>query len=296
MSIQTITKWQSTLGEDLTKYKVKLIFGYTPYTPGRYLQDAFKRCGVNLVDKNEDISIWIESPMKSVSPEIKTMKGLKICWIHHGANRIKENMAVMGNIKPDLVLMSHSLFLADKINYQTAFFPFGVDPIFIKNNYWKNRPVDIAFVGNGGKRLKNVQYTNRCETIEKAALIAKKMKIKVDFNRRIFREDMARLYSKSKIVLNPVHNTIPSINMRLWETMGCGALSLTDYAENQDLMFKDKKHLKVIDNIEENIEWALNSEEAQRIANKGHKCVTKHHTYEHRVQLIFDLLRQIGKL
>jgi spore maturation protein CgeB len=296
MSISTITKWQSTLGEDLTKYKVKLLFGYTSYTPGRYLQDAFTRCGVKIVDKNEDISIWIESPTKPVPKEIKSMGGAKVCWIHHGANRINHNLKIIKSIKPDLVLMSHSLFLAEKINFPTAFFPFGVDPIFIKKNSWKNRPIDISFVGNGGKRAKNVQYLKRCEVIEAAASIAKKLGAKIDFNKRIFREDMARLYSQSKIVLNPIHNTIPSINMRLWETMGCGALALTGYADNQELLFEDNVHVKVIDNLAANIKWALNSKKSQKIANTAQDYVIKHHTYNHRVHLIFDLLRSIGKL
>lgn len=296
MSISTITKWKSNLNKDLTKYKIKLIFGYTNYTPGRYLQDAFKRCGIKLVNDNENISMWIESPTKTVSPEIYKMKGIKICWIHHGANRIKQNLAIINNIKPDLVLMSHSLFLAKKINYQTAFFPFGVDPIFIKKNDWDDRPIDISFVGNGGKRIKNKQYIKRCEIIEKATSIAQKLGAKVDFNRRIFREDMAKLYSRSKIVLNPVHDTIPSINMRLWETMGCGALSLTEHAINQELLFKNNKHLRIIDNLEEDLKWALNSKDVQKIATDAQNCVIKHHTYNHRVHLIFDLLKSINKL
>lgn len=104
---------------------------------------------------------------------------------------------------------------------------------------------------------------------------------------RVFLEEMAELYSSSRIVFN---NAIRrDLNMRVFEALCSGSMLLTDGSVGQEDFFKDREHLVVFndDNIEELAAYYLaHADEREAIARAGREKVLAEHTYANRVEQI----------
>lgn len=103
-------------------------------------------------------------------------------------------------------------------------------------------------------------------------------------------EEMARVYSASRIVFNrSVRN---DVNMRVFEALACGSVLMTnDLADNgQAELFKDGVHLVTYDGpaqLLERIEYYLaRGPERERIAQIGRAEVLAKHTYSHRMRRV----------
>lgn len=103
---------------------------------------------------------------------------------------------------------------------------------------------------------------------------------------RVFWDDMALLYAKSRIVFN---NAVRhDLNMRVFEALASGSFLLTDLARNsgQDELFTDGEDLGVYqdENLVERTRFFLvREEEREAIASRGQRMVQQAHTYAHRV-------------
>jgi len=160
--------------------------------------------------------------------------------------------------------------------------PLACDPE-IHRKY--NTPIkyDISFVGNvlGDRPL----YLN---------------KLKEEFPRsfigRAYLRDMALIYSASKIVFNRSLNR--DLNMRIFETMSCGRLLMTDFVQGLDEFFKDKVHLVTYFSLEDLIDkvkyYLEHEQEREEIAMRGMDEVHSKHTYLHRVREILKVTRIIN--
>lgn len=107
---------------------------------------------------------------------------------------------------------------------------------------------------------------------------------------RCFWDDMARLFSRSKIVFNEAVRD--DLNMRVFEAMSTGSLLLTDLARNsgQDVLFRDGEDCAVYrdDQIVDVARFYLeNNALREQIATRGQHLVHNAHTYGHRAD---DLL------
>jgi glycosyltransferase involved in cell wall biosynthesis len=238
--------------------------------------------------------LFVESPSgpKVLVKNINLVSIPKFFWIHHGENRLKANIEMCGWYKPDLLLMAHSLHLAHQFPAPVRFLPFGVDPhIFHSAAPWSNRPIDVAFVG-GRSSIYSIREA-RMQHLE-AELKGKR---KLSFHKKVFLAELNSLYGKSKIVFNHTADQIKALNMRIFEGLGCGALVLTDYAPEQEMLFQDKTHFVVYHSGEELLEkvqyYLNNPEEAQIIAQTGQHYVRRFHTYEHRAEQIMNWMKKL---
>ncbi|MDR3579543.1 MAG: glycosyltransferase [Oryzomonas sp.] len=108
---------------------------------------------------------------------------------------------------------------------------------------------------------------------------------------RCFWDDMARVFSQSKIVLNEAVSN--DLNMRVFEALSTGSLLLTDMARNsgQDILFNNGEDYALYRRDEELAEVARfyleNDALREQIAARGRRLVHNAHTYAHRVE---DLL------
>lgn len=286
--------------------KLLICYGRTSFTPGRYLEDAFRDIGIqvdvhtSLIDfskiaVDQYIAVlFIESP--SVPPvkvkHIQLAKLPKIFWIHHGENRLTTNKALVQRYQPDLLLMAHSLHLAKAFPTPVKFFPFAMAKhIFNHHTPLKNRPVDITSVGT----LDPSMYRKRMQAIKKV-----KEKFHADyqlsFHKRIFLHDLAKAYGESKIVINHTADTIKSLNMRIFEGVGCGSLMLSDEVPKLDTLLEDGKHLILFDSHQDLLEkidyYLTHIDEAQTIASAGYQHLLHHHTYEHRAKTLLDWIEK----
>jgi len=104
--------------------------------------------------------------------------------------------------------------------------------------------------------------------------------------------DAAAIYNRSRLVLN--ENMFPSVNLRLFEAMGCGAALLTE--ENDaglDRLFVDGEHLITYnpDNLLQKVEHYLTNEtRRESVAARGCKSVHEHHTMTARAGQLLEIL------
>lgn len=285
-----------------------MCYGKTRYTPGRYLEDGLRSIGVtidlyvNSVDFSEvnlsdyDAVVFVESPSKP-SVKVKNIELVnipKILWIHHGENRLNTNLQLAKKYRADIVLMAHSLHLAKKFSSPVRFFPFGMaKDIFNCNKELKDRNIDIASIGSNdagfyGKRRMAINAIK--------SHFASKYRLSLD--RKAYLHDLANIYGNSKIVFNQSANTIKSINMRLFEGMGCGALVFSDYVPGMEKLFIENTHYVSFKNQNELIEkmdyYLKNTEEAQIIATAAYEHLLNNHTYEHRANELLELIQELS--
>ncbi|WP_347880498.1 CgeB family protein [Metabacillus flavus] len=291
-----------------TNKKLIMCYGKTAFTPGRYLEDGLRSIGANVdVYKTEidfgaiDFSevagvLFVESPSK---PAVKT-KNIdlvtvpKLLWVHHGENRIPTNVKLAKKFKADLILMAHSLHLAKRFPAPVRFFPFAMAKnIFNSKTDLNERPIDISFVGS-----RDPGYYQKRRIALKAIKEKFSSSYKLSLNSSVFVNGLAEQYSKSKIVVNHTADTIKSLNMRIFEGMGCGALVITDFVPGQDQLFRDQEHYVLFKNHAELLEkidyYLTHPKEAQKIASAGHLHLLSSHTYEHRAHEIFRHIEELA--
>lgn len=290
------------------KKGILLCYGKTPYTPGRYLEDALRSNGLRVdvykqgidfknIDQRKYLAVlFVESPSE---PPVKVrninlVKIPKIFWIHHGRNRLKTNLKLEKIYKPDLILMAHSLHLAKYFNAPVKFFPFGVATNFYNSlKPLSDRKYDIAFVGGTNKRL----YKNRIRSLETIKRKFNK-KYKLSLDESLYLDEMANLYKNSKIVFNQSADTLKTINMRLFEGMGSGALILTDLVPDQSRLFIDGKHYVIYRNKRDMINkinyYLAHLKKAQSIATNGRKYAIKRYSYQQRAKDLINIIKQMN--
>nr|WP_239587976.1 glycosyltransferase [Gracilibacillus alcaliphilus] len=287
-----------------------MCYGKTDFTPGRYLEDGLRANGltVDVYEQNIDFDkidltsyravLFVESPARPPIhvQNIDQVTIPKIFWVHHGENRLVTNTQLAKKYQPDLILMAHSLHLAKHFSVPVRFFPFAMaKEIFNSNKPLLDRPTDISSVGT----LDSVYYQNRKKAIQ---LLKERFQAiyHLSFHKRIFLDELAASYRDSKIVLNQTADHIKSLNMRLFEGIGCGSLVLTDYVPKMEEIFTDGKHLVLFhdhDDLIEKADYYLNHlEEAQTIASAGYRHALVHHTYENRAQELLNIIDELEKI
>ncbi len=109
--------------------------------------------------------------------------------------------------------------------------------------------------------------------------------------------EMANVYSASKIVFN--RSLRNDINMRVFEALASGSLLITnDLDDNgQSALFQSSKHLVTYQNADEMLElidyYLTHDEEREQIAAASREEVLAHHTYQHRMQKILDVVVEV---
>ncbi|OLO37230.1 hypothetical protein BTR23_13735 [Alkalihalophilus pseudofirmus] len=268
------------------------------YTPGRYLELAFKQLGVPIqvfthsvdfskVNLSDSTAVlFIESPSRP-SIKVKNIEQVtipKFFWIHHGENRLKNNLQLCKRYKPDVILMAHSLHLSSHFSQEVRFFPFAISSIFIKDRPFTNRKYGMAFAGE----YRSPIYAKRTANLRRLSDHLSKKAIPSSLYSKKYVNELADLYSNAKIVFNQTANRYPSFNMRIFEGLGCGALVLTDRVEEQDKVFTEDVHYVVFKDSKDllhKVDYYLDhEEEAEKIAVQGQQYAIKHHTYEKRVE------------
>lgn len=287
--------------------KLLMCYGKTSFTPGRYLEDAFRKTGIKVDVYQSSINfskvaledymavLFVESP--SLPPvQVKNIDIVsipKLLWIHHGENRLTTNKKLAQQYQPDLLLLAHSLHLAKHFPMPVKFFPFAMaKDIFNINTPLQNRPVDITSIGT----LDPVLYQKRIRAIRRMKNQFQ-ANYQLSFHKRVFLHDLASAYGQSKIVVNHAADTIKSLNMRIFEGIGCGSLLLCDKVPKLDTLLEDGKHLVLFDSHQDLLEKAeyylTHIDEAQMIAEAGYQHLLKHHTYEHRAKRLLEWIEKI---
>ncbi|WP_066186825.1 CgeB family protein [Gracilibacillus timonensis] len=291
----------------MEKRKILMCYGKTNFTPGRYLEEGLRAIGIhvdvfqdsidfNQVDWRQYLAVlFVESPSKPPVrvKHINQVTIPKLFWVHHGENRLVTNRQLAAQYKPDLILMAHSLHLAKHFVVPVHFFPFAMaKDVFNNSKALMDRPTDISSVGT----LDPVYYQRRKRAIARLKEQFQST-YQTSFHKRVFLDELAATYRDSKLVVNHTADHIKSLNMRLFEGVGCGALVLSDYVPKMEEIFTPDKHLVLFDNhndLLEKADYYLNHlDEAQTIASSGYRHLLTKHTYEHRAQELLDKIEEV---
>lgn len=112
-----------------------------------------------------------------------------------------------------------------------------------------------------------------------------------------YMEEMPLVFQNSKINLNmtlrSIHTGIP---LRAMDIMGCGGFLLTNYQQDfldffepgiDYIYYSNKKELLYLADY-----YLLHEEERQEIARNGYKKVKEGHTYQNRIELLLECMKE----
>ena len=157
--------------------------------------------------------------------------------------------------------------------------PLAADPA-VHKKYALPKKYDVSFVGHLAPGQRNELLQAIRETVPNRFIGQK------------FFDEMARIYSESKIVFN--RSLKNDINMRVFEAMATGSLLLTnDLADNGlEVLFKTGEQVAVYsgkNDLLRKIEYYLkHPDERERTAREGRKAILKEHTYPKRMRALLE--------
>ncbi|MCX8065909.1 MAG: glycosyltransferase [Candidatus Hydrogenedentes bacterium] len=312
------------------RYRILLDYVSSPYTTGRYLEYALQekhdvvsigfRCPEELLERwgflspyppypppripttldenrikhtleklpngyNFEFYLYVDSGLKTIDPELDAMNILKIAYFIDTHLDFKTRLEMARHF--DIVFLAQKshveLFKLEGIRY-VYWLPLACYPeLYPKEKL--PRDIDVAYVGS----LSHEEGDKRIKILKKVA-----DKFPNHFIGKSWPREMARIYSRSKIVVNSAINY--DLNMRVFEALASGALLVTDPADSINELFEDGKEIVVYhsqDELLDKIKYYLeNEDEREKIAQQGKEKVLKYHTYHHRVEQIVKTIEE----
>ncbi|HLI30683.1 MAG TPA: glycosyltransferase [Terriglobia bacterium] len=108
-------------------------------------------------------------------------------------------------------------------------------------------------------------------------------------------EEKARAFNAAKIVINTMHyGEIEGVNCRLFEAAGCGAFQIADWKPALADLFEPEHEIvtfRTLRELKEKIDYYLaRPDERREIADRAYIRAHRDHTYEKRLQMMFEVL------
>jgi len=229
--------------------------------------------------KDIDVIILLENyESNGWLPDLSNVNKLKIFW------SIDSHMVLMNHIttvvtnKIDIVLNaieSHQDYFKTS---KTFYFPnaYPSDLIFPIDGINKN-----IFLGFCGSLL------NRSEILDK---LENKFGLKKDIWK--LGDKMVETINGYNIHFNKTLSN--DINYRVYETMGCNTLMLTNSTENINTFFNDMENIVIYNNETELFEklntLSLDNDLIKKISNSGYELVKNNHTYDNRTDVLLKII------
>ena len=278
--------------------RVVLCYRKTPTNPGRYIETALGRSGMDVrvetgrvdldtIDSETSFVLFVESPYPALEVTGSTDAPVFI-WVHHGEHHLHANLRLADRYRADAVLLAHSWHLAHWFPTPVHRFPFAMAPEFLDvTPRLGDRQFDVAMVGSN-LRGDAWQYRRRAHLVK--ALEAHLPPDRTAFVEGVTPEELISLYSNSRIVIDEGGIRHYPITMRVFEAIGSGAALLTDNAPGLEMIFDDMHYAKLTDDVVADVEGLLGDlETTQTMADRAHAHARGAHTYDHRVDLLMEI-------
>lgn len=232
-------------------------------------------------EKNRpDLFLFIESVGGFIPKNLDALRCPTACYFID--NHVSLSTQLEGAKQFDYVFIAQLAYLDEfkKINSHSYWLPLACDPE-VHFGYPSEKIYDIGFAGGfikGARRHALLQQLN------------KNFKLGYD---RVFWDQMALLFSQSKIIFNNAYKN--DLNMRYFEALSVGSMMLADMAHGSGLdelfLPTEDYALYTDDSLVDVVRYYLKHDDArQRIAENGKKAAHAAHTYVHRIH---DLLAVI---
>lgn len=113
----------------------------------------------------------------------------------------------------------------------------------------------------------------------------------------VFMEEKSKAFSAAKIVLNNLHPAVvDGVNKRTFEIPACGGFQISSLRDATNELFEVGKEIvcyKNLEDLKEKIDYYLNPKnesERKEIIDAGYNKAINHHTYEHRMKEMLELI------
>ena len=233
-------------------------------------QQIIKDVDVIVLLENYESNGWL--------PDLSIVNKLKIFW------SIDSHMVLMNHIttvvknKIDIVLNaieSHQNYFKTS---KTFYFPNAYPSDLISPIDGVDKNIFLGFCGS---------LLNRSEILDK---LENKFELKKDIWK--LGNEMVKTINGYKIHFNKTLSN--DINYRIFETMGCNTLMLTNSTENINTFFNDMENIVIYNNEIElfeklNILYSDN-DLIKKISNSGYELVKNNHTYDNRVDVLLKII------
>jgi hypothetical protein len=288
---------------------ILLCYGYHTGTTGFYLERALSRehqvvyCGppyglerqgytpslnvaelVRYMNSPPDLFIYIDSGVPCFPLGLERIEAPTVGYLIDVHVQTRSLLRIAAFF--DYVFVAQRDFVGQfqEVNPNTFWLPLACDPEIHKRDQ-TDKVYEVGFVGHWQRPPDRLKLLN---------LLSRDFMMN-DFRRYFRPEEMARIYTRCKIVFNkPVNG---DLNMRVFEAMACGSLLVTQRIQNgQEELFHEGEHLVTYNSDEEAVEMVRyyldHSEERERIAEQGYQEAVSKHTYRHRAQKMLETVSQ----
>jgi len=108
-------------------------------------------------------------------------------------------------------------------------------------------------------------------------------------------DEKAKAYSTAKILLNTMfYAEIEGVNCTLFEAAGCGAFQIADWKPSLPELFEPEREIvtfRTHQELKDKVDYYLaHPEERREIADRAHARAHREHTYEARLNKMFEIL------
>ncbi|MFZ0013586.1 MAG: glycosyltransferase [Acidimicrobiia bacterium] len=282
---------------------VHIVYRRTERNPGRYLEEALRRRGIDTTHAEEiawdSVSpktlgvVVVESPLPALPVHGSNPGTPVVFWVHHGEHHLDANLRLQRLYGAHAVALAHSWHLAYRFSGLVDRLPFGVAAELGRRDFVAHnaRRFDVAFVGSSGW---GQRYRRRIESLEaiKTELGDEQVAVASDLSP----EEMTRLYRDSRIVPDDGAGRHLPVTMRVFEAAGAGALLVTREGPGLELLFhRDEEFVAMSsDGARQVIELAGRNTET--VGKAAHARAWSHHTYDRRVDDLLALFTRLRDL
>ena len=229
--------------------------------------------------KDIDVIILLENyESNGWLPDLSNVNKLKIFW------SIDSHMVLMNHIttvvtnKIDIVLNaieSHQNYFKTS---KTFYFPNAYPSDLISPIDGVDKNIFLGFCGS---------LLNRSEILDK---LENKFELKKDIWK--LGNEMVKTINGYKIHFNKTLSN--DINYRIFETMGCNTLMLTNSTENINTFFNDMENIVIYNNETELFEklniLSSDNDLIKKISHSGYELVKNNHTYNNRADVLLKII------
>jgi hypothetical protein len=282
---------------------VTFVYRSSDRTPGRYLEAAARRAGVEtthlesldwtLVPAGTVAVVVVESPLPALSVNGVNPGVPVVLWVHHGEHHVDGNVRLQRRYGAGVVALAHSWHLSYRFNGLVDRLPFGVAPEITEATFrpHSDRDFDVAFVGN---RSTGDRYRRREQLLDEAQSRFGSDRVVVASD--ITPEQMMAFYRDARIVPDDGVGRHLPITMRFFEATGAGALLLTRETPGMSLLLDPGSDYVVMedDGLDQMADLLTGS--TQSVALSGHTAVWDRHTYDTRLSELFGIIERARSL
>lgn len=283
--------------------RIALCYRKTDTNPGKYLEAAMVRAGIK-VDLHTDEIDWrtipadtsavlfVEGPYPALTVRGSNPGIPVLFWVHHGEHHVPTNVRLVERYGVHAVLLAHSWHLAHRFPVPVHRFTFGVAPELVNASVpWVDRKYETSMVG-GQLRRKGGTYARRQRLVD--SLEEAFGKKNTAFVSDVSAQEMADIYAEAKTIINEGGTRHYPITMRVLESIGSGAILVTDDLPGTDLIV-DREHYFVLEDDEgaQVKKLLAQPERMTRIAAEALEYALGRHTYDHNVDDMVEIIQGI---